>query len=229
MEKKITIGTTLKDNPTNISYAIVELLKDGFNCKPKTSAKNIQHEKYTFEEIQSLFKEGTIDIEGFEHNEADDRLVFLIIEGYIKDSLINEYKSSLSDTITDKTSIESSLNENELLMKQREETITDQEQTIHDQSNEISELRIIKSERDLLKTELENVKIELDSVRAELVSIKASLDFRTTELQVKSQQLNDMTAALEKEKSDRTAEKELWEKEKLEYENTIQGMEIANQ
>lgn len=212
MEKKITIGTILKDNPTNISYAIIELLKDGFNCKPKTSAKNIQHEKYTFEEIQNLFKNNTIDIEGFEHNEADDRLIFLIIEGYIKDSLINEYKSSLGGTITEKTSIENSLNDTELLMKQIQETITEQEGIIHNQTNELAELRVIKADYDLIKPELKNVKIEFESIKINLET-----------------KLQTVNADLDKEKLERAAEKELWEKEKVEYENTIQGMEIANQ
>lgn len=208
MEKQIIIGTTLKDNPTNISYVIVELLKDGFNCKPKTSAKNIQHEKYTFEEIQKLFIDSTIDIEGFEHTDADSRLVVLIMEGYIKDSLINEYKSSLSNTTIDKTSIESNLKDNELLMKQQEQTITEQEQIIHDQSNELAQLRIIKSEYDLIKPELQDVKIKLDNISQEFLTLNTNVA---------------------KEKAEWVLEKELWEKEKLEYENTIQGMEIANQ
>jgi len=236
MEKGIKINTAIKDNPTNISYIIVEVEKDGFNCKPKTSAKNIKNEKYTFEEIQKLFAENTIDIEGFEHNDNDNRLVSLIMDCYIKDSVINEYKTSFSDINNSKVELDGRFSEQELLMQEREKAITEHETTIQEQTSYIA---VLKQDLHTNKLELDTIKADLDSTKVELSTIKLELDATNVELTKSNNELqatqNELATAnqnLEKEKAERiaerTADKEAWEKEKADYENTIAGMELVN-
>lgn len=139
MEKQIQLGTPITDNGTNIKYSIIEIRKDGFVCKSISSAKKIPNEEFTFEEIAKLFTENNINIGDFEHTDADNRLVDLLMQVYIKDSLIGEFKDSVNVATLDKNNLSVKFSEQELLLAEKDKTIEDQESGIKEKETKIEQ------------------------------------------------------------------------------------------
>ena len=125
--KTITLNTRITFTATGEKYYILEQTESGFQFKPIKFEKGLPTVPRTFEEIKDEFLSNQIDIDGFEHSEADNVLVSLIMEAYIKDSLINGYKDSLSTITIEKDGI----------IERQEKAITEQQRTIQQQKNAI--------------------------------------------------------------------------------------------
>ena len=164
MSKEIIIGTPITDNGTNIKYSIIEVRKDGFVCKSISSAKKIPNEEFTFEEIAKLFTENNINIGDFEHNDADNRLVDLLMQIYIKDSLLGEFKDSVSTVTLDKNNISAKYSEMELLLAEKDKNLEEQEKNIQQHEKTISEQQTTMQEQ---KDFIQEQKDELETLKKE--------------------------------------------------------------
>lgn len=142
--KTIAIGTKITFNATSDKYSIIEQTATGFQFKPIKFEKGLPTVPRTFEEVKEEFLSSQIDIEGFEHNDADNRLVELLMDIYIKETLIGEYKNSitglteaknqLSETIKAQTN---TIAENDKTILAHEATISEQQEVIQEQKNAI--------------------------------------------------------------------------------------------
>lgn len=199
--KTITLSTKITFNATSDKYSIIEKTATGFQFKPIKFEKGLPTVPRTFEEVKEEFLSSQIDIEGFEHNDADNRLVELLMDGYIKDSLIDEYKSSLSAITSAKQELDGKYIEQSQLVSQHEATIKSHEATISEQQESIQEQ----------KDYMQGQKDTITGQAKEITNIKS--------------QVSNLQAELEKEKQERSTEKSNWESEKQKYEVTIEGLQ----
>lgn len=154
--KTITTSTKITFNATGEKYAISERTETGFQFKPIKFEKGLPTVPRTFAEIQEEFLSSQIDIEGFEHNENDSRLVELIMDYYIKDTQITEIKNTLSVANTKAI--------------QNEKTISEQQNTIQQQKNAIQgykdEIAKYSSDKQNWEKEKEEYKTTIEGLEA---------------------------------------------------------------
>lgn len=186
--KEIIVGTNIKDNATSIRYKLIQIEKDDFIFKPITALKSLQNEKYSFDEFKNLFINNEINIEGFEHNEADERLVSLIIAQYIKDSLLAEKAQEVNSTNASKEELS-------LLITQQQETITAHENTISNQAIEIANL---EGEQEQNKDIIATHQATISNQGIEIENLKKQIEKQTQEHSTQIEDYKNQIAEFEK-------------------------------
>lgn len=124
--KEIQINTAIRDIATNTKLVLINIEHDGFVFKPISARKTLQNEKYTFDEFKQLFTAKEIDIDGFDHNEFDTRLVLLIVDKYINASLIAQKEELVNNTTASKEELLKQIEEQDKIIKFHEQNIQSQ-------------------------------------------------------------------------------------------------------
>lgn len=156
--KTITLGTKITFSETGDKYSISEQTPTGFQFKPIRFEKGLPTVPRTFEEIKEEFLSSQIDIEGFEHTDTDNRLVDLIMDGYIKGTNISETTNTLSAVTNEKMGLDAKCSEQAQVISQHEATIQEQQKSIQEQ----------KDYAQGQKDEITNLKVEIVNLRTSL-------------------------------------------------------------
>lgn len=217
MKKEITLGTKIIFTATGEKYSIIEQTVTGFMFKPIKFEKGLPTVPRTFEEIKNEFLSGEIDIENFEHNDADNRLVELIMDGYIKASEIKSLIDCSADLASEKGKLESQLTEKDGLLQQKETTLQENEKTILAHEATISE------QQDAIQEQKDFMQGQKDTIQEQTNILKITKE-TTIEL---GKQISELNAELEKEKQAHATDKENWNEEEEKYKSTIEGLEAS--
>lgn len=192
--KTITLNTPITFNATGDKYSIIEQTPTGFQFKPIKFEKGLQPVPRTFEEVKEEFLAGQIDIEGFEHNEADIRLVELLMDGYIKQGEIESLKESMVNLANEKSNLESKLTEQTELLQQKESTLLTNESTISEQQGQINEQKgVIMG----LNDEISNLKNSLNKEKLEHSTTKGKWKEEKKNWEAEKKQFETTIAGLE--------------------------------
>lgn len=210
MKKEITTATSIKFNATGDKYKIISQTSTGFEFKPVKFEKDLPTVLRTFEEVAEQFLNGDIDIDGFEHNDSDNMLVKLIMDGYMKDSLIQEYKVSVSTITNEKTEVEGKLSLSETSCADLKNQNSEQASTIQSQEQKIlSHEATISEQQTVLQEQKDFMQGQKDAI---------------TE---RDKTILNITSKLEKEKQSHESDIQEWNKEKEGFETTIEGLEAT--
>lgn len=184
MSKQISLKTKITFLETGDKYAISEHTATGFQFKPIRFERGLPSVPRTFAEVKQEFLNKHIDIEGFEHNEADDKLVELLMDGYIKDSTLAECEASIAGIKNANAGLAEKIAEQTELITTHEAKILTHETTIAEQQGTISQ------QKDLLQTQ-----------KDELTTINESLVKLSLELKMLKEDYNSDKIGWEKEKN----------------------------
>lgn len=210
MSKTISLNTKITFLATGDKYSIREQTSTGFQFKPIKFERGLPSVPRTFEEVKQEFLNNQIDIEGFEHIESDNTLVELIMDGYIKDSLITEMQLSISEIQTSKAEAERKVTEQAELITQQQGAIKAHEEAISENQIEIGDKHTL----------IEVQKTQIDELTAQV-------SFRDNQLQtVVSGKENEIATLKSEHETQNATQKAEWEKEKQAYEKTIAGLEV---
>lgn len=79
-DKHISEGTIITDKRTGIPSQVQEVSQDGVTLKPLSSFESFPSQTFeaSWAEIENKFVNGDIDISGYEHTEADNKILYLV-------------------------------------------------------------------------------------------------------------------------------------------------------
>lgn len=198
MKKEIKVGTKITFTATGDKYAISEQTSTGFQFKPIHFNKGLPTVPRTFQELKEEFLSSQIDIEGFEHNDIDDAIVELIMNGYI-------HQIEIELITGEKTTLQAKVDEQVVLLSQKDTAIQEKETSIEAHHGTITQLTV---ENDTHKQTIDAHVKNLQAKEQEIKELSGSLSYYKSE-----------TERL-------VAEKLEWQKQETEYQKTIAGFEL---